>query len=62
MDKYNLKEKLHNGYIFTRVTKGVYGLPQAGQIAHDDLVKHLEPYGYGPSRKTRYYVHTSVGQ
>ena len=28
--KYNLKDKVHNGYIMARVTKGVYGIPQAG--------------------------------
>ena len=51
VDKFNLQEKLHNGYIYARVTKGMYGLPQAGRIAHDSLVKHLETYGYHPSRK-----------
>ena len=29
----------------------MYGTPQAGRIAHDALVKHLEPYGYHPSSK-----------
>ena len=48
---YNLTEKPHNGYIFVRVTKGVYGIPQAGRIPHNALVKHLEPYGYHPSSK-----------
>ena len=52
VDNYNITEKSHNGYIFTRVTKGIYGLPQSGQITHDALVKHLEPYGYHPSSKT----------
>ena len=51
VDKYNLKEKAHNGYIYARVTEGMYGLPQAGRIAHDALLKNLEPYGYHPSRK-----------
>ena len=27
---YNIKDKVHTGYMFTRVTNGVYGLPQAG--------------------------------
>ena len=44
MDKYNIKEELQKGYISARVTKGMYGLPQAEQIAQDALVKHLEPY------------------
>ena len=48
VDKYNLKDKAHNGYISARVTKGVHGLPQAGRISHDALVQHLEPYGYRP--------------
>ena len=48
-EKYNLAEKSHNGYIYARVTKGMYGLPQAVRISHDALVKHLEPYGYHPS-------------
>ena len=48
MDKYNLKYKVHNGYIFTQLTKGMYGLPQSGRIAHDALVQHLAPYGFHP--------------
>ena len=51
VDKYNLTEKSHNGYIYARVTKGMYGLHQAGRIVHDALVKNLEPYGYHPSSK-----------
>ena len=37
--------------MLARVKMGMYGLTQAGQIAHDALVKHLEPYGYHPSSK-----------
>ena len=48
VDKYNLTEKAHNGYIFARVTKGMYGLTQSGWIAPDILVKQLELYGYHP--------------
>ena len=32
VEKYILKEKSLNGYIFARLTKGVYGIPQGGQI------------------------------
>ena len=52
IDKYNLKYKVHNEYIFVQVTKGVYVLPQSGRIVHDSLVKHLAPFGYHPSNKT----------
>ena len=30
----------------------MYGIPQAGQIVHDALVKHIDPYGYHNSNKT----------
>ena len=29
-----------------------YGLKQSGRIAHDELVTHLLPYGYKPSKRT----------
>ena len=29
-EKHNLSEKSHNGYIYVRVTKGMYVLPQSG--------------------------------
>ena len=51
VEKYNLAEKSHNGCIYARVTTVMYGLPQAGRIAYDSLVKHLDPYGYHPSSK-----------
>ena len=62
VEKYNLKENTYNGYIFARVTKGMYGIPQAGKIAQDNLVKQLEPYGYRPQEKPRDYGHTTVDQ
>ena len=49
MEKHNLAEKSHNGYIYERVTKEMYGIPQEGRISHDTLVKHLDTYGYHPS-------------
>ena len=60
VDKYNFIEKLNNIYFFARVTKGMYGIPQAGWIAHDDLVKRLEPYRYHTSSKnTGLWKHNS---
>ena len=52
VDKYNLKYNVNNGYIFAWATKGVYGLPQAGQNAYFSLVQHLEHYVYHPYKKT----------
>ena len=51
VDKLNLQEKAHNGYIYARVTKGLHVLPTPGLISHDSLVKHLDPYSHHPSRK-----------
>ena len=44
------------------VKREIYGLPQAGRIAHDALVEHLDTYGYHPSRKTPDYGKTTVDQ
>ena len=52
MTAYNLKDKVHNGYIFARVTNSMYELPQAGSIAHDSLVHHMAPYGHHPTKTT----------
>lgn len=46
MAHYNLEEKIHNGRVYVRIDGGMYGLPQAGRLAHDQLVEHLAKYGY----------------
>ena len=33
IDKYNLQDKIHNGKIYVKTNKGMYGLPQAGKLA-----------------------------
>ena len=48
MDFYNLWDKVHNGYVYAVVQKGMYGLKQAGRIANDQLVRVLAPHGYHP--------------
>lgn len=48
MDKYNLHDKIYNGYVYAEVRKGMYILLQAGCIAHNHLVMHLKPYMYVP--------------
>jgi hypothetical protein len=49
--KHNLLDKAHNGYIYTRIDKGMYSLPQAGRLAHNLLVKRLARHGYHPIKK-----------
>jgi hypothetical protein len=32
IQEYNLLTLLHNGYIYVQIDKGMYGLPQAGDL------------------------------
>eukprot|EP00957_Ditylum_brightwellii_P151299 11520824-Ditylum_brightwellii.AAC.1 len=50
--EYNLKAITHNNNFFIGIRKAVYGLPQAGHIAHGQLVKNLKTYGYSPCKFT----------
>eukprot|EP00957_Ditylum_brightwellii_P195873 14923706-Ditylum_brightwellii.AAC.1 len=50
--QYELETKVHDGHIYFEIRKGMYGLPQAGGIAHDQLVKHLAKHGYQPVQHT----------
>eukprot|EP00978_Attheya_sp_CCMP212_P016490 scaffold43259_cov66-Attheya_sp.AAC.3 len=53
MKEYNLyADKLHNGYVYIRIEKGMYGLPQAGIFAQKLLTERLQPEGYYPCRYT----------
>ena len=48
INQYNLTAIAKDGKILAEVRKGMYGLKQAGKIAHNDLKKHLMPHGYTP--------------
>lgn len=50
--QYNMQDVVHNGKVYFRITKGMYGLPQAGKLANKQLVKNLAPFGYKPCRFT----------
>ena len=39
---------IHKDHIYVEVSKGIYGLPQAGKLANEQLIRHLAPYGYVP--------------
>jgi hypothetical protein len=49
---YQLDPLLHNGGIYVEIRKGMYGLPQAGRLANDELVTHLAFHGYTQSPHT----------
>jgi hypothetical protein len=46
IEAYNLWEFVHEGYVYVEVTGGMYGLPQAGRIANDELIPRLTEGGY----------------
>ena len=50
--EYNLMALVHNGYIYIRISKGMYGLPQAGILANKLLETRLQPHGYYQCRHT----------
>ena len=45
--RYNSRDIVSaDGYIYIRITKGMYGLKQAAILAYDQLVKNLANHGY----------------
>jgi len=52
MEQYNLAPLVHNGHVPTEIRKGMYGLPQAGILAYNRLVKHLALSDYTPVKHT----------
>ena len=52
IDKYQLQSFIHDGYLLMEITKGIYGLKQAGKLAQDRLVAHLKKHGYNQCPNT----------
>jgi hypothetical protein len=48
MTKYKLLPLVHHDHVYVEIRKGMYGLPQAGQIAYNRLTDFLAPHGYTP--------------
>ena len=48
IDEYNLMDNQINGFLYVCMEKGMYGLVQAGIIAHTALKEHLRPFEYEP--------------
>lgn len=45
---YNLTPLIKNSIIYVEICRGMYGSPQAGKIANDQLIKFLAPHNYAP--------------
>ena len=39
-------DMVENGHVYIKISKGMYGLPQAGRLTNDLLKKQLLPHGY----------------
>ena len=46
IDEYDLESKIHNGYLYCEIRKGIYCLPQAGKLANTLLKQGLATCGY----------------
>jgi hypothetical protein len=50
IEQYNLDKIAHQGFIYCKIKRGMYGLKQAALLAYDYLVKCLGPHGYKPMK------------
>ena len=50
--KYNLLSIAHNGWVYIRIKRGMYGLPEAGLLANELLKERLIKSGYYESQFT----------
>ena len=52
IDKFNLRPLAYKNNVMVKITKGMYGLAQAGRLAQDRMVPHLAKHGYLQSTET----------
>jgi len=56
INHYNLDKKADDkGYVFCKLNRGMYVLPQAGKLAQDQLIERLNKVGYYQSKTTPGY-------
>jgi hypothetical protein len=48
IDQYALNDNSHKGIMLVEISKGMYGLPQAGILAFNQLKTHLATHDYTP--------------
>ena len=51
-DKYKLNEIADNRWVYLKIVKGMYVLPQSGNMAHNLIKKRLYEAGYFPVQFT----------
>ena len=52
VEEYNIRPLVHRGMVLAQINKGMYGLPQAGRLAYEQLKEHLAKAGYVPAGHT----------
>ena len=52
VQEYDLLSLVTDGWVYIKIVKGMYGLPQAGKLANDLLKKRLAMWGYYPVQFT----------
>ena len=52
IQEYDLLSIASDGWVYIKIAKGIYGLPQAGKLANDLLKKRLAMVGYYPRQFT----------
>jgi hypothetical protein len=59
IDKYNIHDYAHDGWVYFEISNGVYGLRKAGKLANDLLTTRLATHGYYQCATTpRLWRHT----
>ena len=62
MTKYHLHDLVCNDAVIMRLDKGIYGLKQAGRLAQQRLIKHLETNGYTETSTPCIFHHATTGK
>jgi hypothetical protein len=52
IEQYALHDKAHKGLVLVEICKGMYGLPQAGILAFNQLQSHLTTHNCAPCTHT----------
>ena len=49
---YKLDDIAERGWVYMKIAKGMYGLPQAGKLANELLIQRMKTAGYHPCQTT----------
>lgn len=52
IEEHGMENMCEDGYYYVEIAKGIYGLPQAGLLAQEKLIDHLQRKGYNMAKNT----------